>query len=78
MSVHLPSLWTLASCALLSDERDAHPSVRAQTAVVRSLADALGQLAPSSEAAGGIYEQLVEELARLGSLVQGHRGEGAS
>ncbi|HZU85366.1 MAG TPA: hypothetical protein VE987_20685 [Polyangiaceae bacterium] len=73
MSAHLPSLWTLASSALLSDEPHSHPSVRAQTAVVRSLADALGHLGPTSDAAASLCEQLVEELARLGSLIQGGR-----
>jgi hypothetical protein len=70
MSAHLPSLWTLASSALLSDEPHAHPSVRAQSAIVRTLADALGQHGSSSEAGVAICEQLVEELARLGSLVR--------
>jgi hypothetical protein len=73
MSVHRSSLWTLASSALLSDEPHAPPAVRAQTAVVRTLADALGQLAPSSDAAVAICEQLVDELARLGSLIEGNR-----
>ena len=81
MSAHspstLPSVWTLASSALLSDQPDASPSVRAQTAVVRTLADALGQLAPSSDAAAAVCEQLVEELARLGSLIRGSSGDAA-
>jgi hypothetical protein len=69
MSAHLTSLWMLASSALLADEPDAPPSVRAQTAVVRTLADTLGHLSPSSEAAASICEQLVDELARLGTLI---------
>jgi hypothetical protein len=78
MSGHLPTLWTLASCALLSDEPDAAPSVRAQTAVVRTLADALGRLAPSSQAAETVCEQLVEELTRLGSLIGQGRDDAAA
>ena len=53
-----------------SDELHAPPSVRAQTAVVRSLANALEQVAPSSEAAIALREQLAEELARLGYRMQ--------
>lgn len=71
MSAHLASLWMLASSALLADEPNAPPSVRAQTAIVRTLADTLGHLSPSSEAAASICEQLVDELARLGTLMAG-------
>ena len=78
MSAHLPALWTLASSALIADEPGASPSVRAQTAVVRTLADALGQLAPSSAAAESICEQLVEELTRLGSLIRETGGDSAA
>lgn len=42
------------------------PSVRAQTAIVRALADALERHIASGEAAESLREQLVEELARLG------------
>lgn len=66
MSAHLPSLWTLG----FFDEHAAPPSVRAQRAVVRTVADALDQVAPSSEAAAGLREQLAEELARLGSRIE--------
>lgn len=41
-------------------------SVRAQTAIVRALADALRYHAARGEAAISLREQLVEELARLG------------
>jgi hypothetical protein len=37
---------------------------------VRSLADALEQLAPSSDSALSIRQQLAEELARLGYCIQ--------
>jgi hypothetical protein len=66
MPGHLPLPWLLGSC----DDPLAPPSVRAQTAVVRSLADALEQLAPSSESAVSLRQQLAEELARLGYCIQ--------
>lgn len=66
MSAHLPLPWALGSF----DDPHAPPSVRAQTAVVRSLADALEQLAPSSDSALSIRQQLAEELARLGYCIQ--------
>jgi hypothetical protein len=66
MTAHLPLPWTLGS----SDDLHASPSVRAQTAVVRSLADALEQLAPTSDSAVSLREQLAEELARLGYCIQ--------
>jgi hypothetical protein len=70
MSAHLPSLWTLDSLELLADEFPSPPAVRAQTAVVRSLTDAIEQFAPSSDIAVALREQLVEELARLGSRIK--------
>jgi hypothetical protein len=66
MPARLPLPWNLDP----SDELHATPSVRAQTAVVRSLANALEQVAPSSAAATALREQLAEELARLGYRVQ--------
>ncbi|MGA7119310.1 MAG: hypothetical protein WBY94_04390 [Polyangiaceae bacterium] len=66
MTAHLPLPWMLGS----SDDAHASPSVRAQTAVVRSLADALEQLAPSSDSAASLRQQLAEELARLGYCIQ--------
>jgi hypothetical protein len=65
MSTHLPSLWTLGFF-----EEPAPHSVRAQRAVVRTLADALDQVAPSSDAAVALRAQLAEELARLGSRIE--------
>lgn len=41
-------------------------SVRAQTAVVRALADALKHHTARGDAAESLREQLIEELARLG------------
>jgi hypothetical protein len=41
------------------------PSVRAQSAVVRSLRDAIEYLAARGDSADGLREQLVEELERL-------------
>jgi hypothetical protein len=66
MTAHLPLPWMLGS----SDDPNAPPSVRAQTAVVRSLADALEQMAPSSDSAVSLRQQLAEELARLGYCIQ--------
>jgi hypothetical protein len=68
MMSELPALWV--SSQGLSDEPEAPASVRAQTAIVRSLADALEQLSPLSDAAIDIREQLQEELARLGSRIE--------
>jgi hypothetical protein len=42
------------------------PSVRAQAAIVRALADALEHHIASGDAADSLRDQLVEELARLG------------
>jgi hypothetical protein len=64
MTAHLPLPWMLGS----SEDMNASPSVRAQTAVVRSVADALQQAAPSSDTAVSLRQQLAEELARLGCI----------
>jgi hypothetical protein len=69
MSAHSPLLWTFHTFALLSDEPDAPPSVRAQTAVVRTLADALERASPASPMAQALRDQLAEELRRLGSFI---------
>ncbi len=42
-------------------------SVRAQSAIVRTLADAIAHHEASGDAADGLREQLVEEMDRLGS-----------
>jgi hypothetical protein len=42
-------------------------SVRAQSAIVRTLADAIAHHEASGDAAEGLREQLVEEMDRLGS-----------
>jgi hypothetical protein len=47
-----------------SDERRTS-SVRAQTAIVRTLADALRHHTASGEAAQSLRQQLVEEVSRL-------------
>ena len=47
-----------------SDERRSS-SVRAQTAIVRTLADALRHHTASGEAAQSLRQQLVEEVSRL-------------
>jgi hypothetical protein len=46
---------------------DAAPpsSVRAQSAIVRSLEDAIEHLAARGDSAEGLHEQLIEELERL-------------
>lgn len=76
MMSELHSQW--ASPQGLADEPGAAPaSVRAQTAIVRSLADALEQLPPSSDAAIDIREQLQEELVRLGSRIEEAAQHGA-
>jgi hypothetical protein len=54
----------------IHDERRALASVRAQSAVVRTLADALEQLALPGDESLGLREQLAEELARLGSCIE--------
>jgi hypothetical protein len=49
-----------------SDDEQPVSSVRAQTAVVRTLADALKHHTASGEAADSLRKQLMEELSRLG------------
>jgi hypothetical protein len=68
MSPHSTAKW--ASSEGLADEPQAPPSVRAQTAVVRTLADALKHLSPTSDIALALQEQLQEELARLGLRIE--------
>jgi hypothetical protein len=70
MSARLPMPWTLGSFEGSPEDTEGPASVRAQTAVVRTLADTLEQLAPSSDAAVAIRQQLAEELARLGYRIQ--------
>lgn len=41
------------------------PSVRAQSAVVRSLVDAIEHLTATGDSAEGLREQLMEEIHRL-------------
>jgi hypothetical protein len=60
--LHLPD----ESFELTDDEVLAPPSVRAQSAVVRTLTDALEQHGLSSETRGSLRAQLAEELDRLG------------
>ena len=52
--------------AARSDEEPPVSSVRAQTAIVRTLADALKHHTASGETADGLRKQLMEELSRLG------------
>jgi hypothetical protein len=54
----------------IHDERRASATVRAQSAVVRTLADALKQLALPGDESLGLRQQLAEELARLGSCIE--------
>jgi hypothetical protein len=54
------------SFELTDGEVLAPPSVRAQSAVVRTLTDALEQHGLSSETLGSLRAQLAEELDRLG------------
>ena len=46
-------------------EEEPVSSVRAQSAVIRTLVDAIERLNARGDAAEGLREQLVEELARL-------------
>ncbi|MGA2447237.1 MAG: hypothetical protein ABTD50_01020 [Polyangiaceae bacterium] len=69
MSGTFRSLWELETSAF-SEVRNSDPAVRTQTAIVRSLVDALEHAAPSSEAATGLRWQLLEELARLSDRIQ--------
>jgi len=70
MSARFPMPWMLGSFEGSAEDTEGPASVRAQTAVVRTLADTLEQLAPSSDAAVAIRQQLAEELARLGYRIQ--------
>lgn len=58
-------MWTVHTSPLLSERPHAPASVRAQTALVRTLADALERAAPASPLAHALREQLDEELRRL-------------
>jgi hypothetical protein len=49
-----------------SDDEPPISSVRAQTAIVRTLADALKHHTASGEAGDSLRKQLMEELSRLG------------
>jgi hypothetical protein len=62
-------MWTVHTSPLLSDRPQAPPSVRAQTALVRTLADALERATPASPMAHALREQLAEELRRLSSNI---------
>jgi hypothetical protein len=57
---------SVRSFEVAADEVRAPPSVRAQSAVVRTLADALKQQGLSGDTVKSLNEQLAEELARLG------------
>ena len=52
------------------DEPHAPASVRAQSAVVRTLADALEHLGLPLDVEVALREQLAEEVARLGSCIE--------
>lgn len=54
---------TVTSRATVTDDEPS--SVRAQSAVVRSLADALEHLAARGGSTDGLREQFAEELSRL-------------
>jgi hypothetical protein len=70
MSARLVSQWMLGSSELPPEEFQAPPSVRAQSAVVRTLAHALQQLSPTSDVAAALRQQLAEELGRLGTRIE--------
>ncbi|MDP9000085.1 MAG: hypothetical protein M3O46_08240 [Myxococcota bacterium] len=70
MSARRLSVWTLRTSELLAHAPHEPPSVRAQTAIVLTVADALERQPPSSGQAAALREQLVEELARLGSRIE--------
>lgn len=63
------SLWSLP---LGADDEPASsaPSVRTQTAVVLTLADAIEHVDTSSAAAADLRWQLLEELSRLSSCIR--------
>jgi hypothetical protein len=69
MSASFRSLWELETSEFV-EARHSDPAVRTQTAIVRSLVDALEHAAPRSEAATGLRWQLLEELARLSDRIQ--------
>jgi hypothetical protein len=54
----------------LHDDPRGPASVRAQSAVVRTLADALDHLGLPLDVEVGLREQLAEEVARLGSCIE--------
>jgi hypothetical protein len=62
-------MWELET-SVFTETRDSDPAVRTQTAIVRSLVDALEHAAPKSEDATGLRWQLLEELARLSDRIQ--------
>ncbi len=70
MSERRGSHRIVGSSGAVEDEPHAPASVRAQSAIVRTLADALEQLALPGDLALGLREQLAEELARLGSCIE--------
>jgi hypothetical protein len=55
-------LFRLSDDAPSSEEA---PSVRAQSAVVRSLVDAIEHITAAGGSAEGLHEQLLEEIHRL-------------
>ncbi len=65
MSEAIASVGSHGSAALPSDELDMSPAVRAQSAVVRTLADATARVGLSSETAAALRAQLAEETTRL-------------
>jgi hypothetical protein len=69
MSANFHALWELETSGF-TEKRDSDPAVRTQTAIVRSLVDALEHAVPTSEAATGLRWQLLEELARLSDQIQ--------
>ena len=69
MSASFRSLWELET-STFSEARSSDPAVRTQTAIVRTLVDALEHAAPRSEVATGLRWQLLEELARLSDRIQ--------
>src|SRR5579883_1447496 len=70
MSETIGSAGSYGPAVLSSNEADTHPAVRAQTAVVRSLADATAQVGLSSETAAALQAQLAEEMTRLQRCIE--------
>jgi hypothetical protein len=64
MSERLAPRRPVNSTKLAADERQP-PSVRAQSAIVRTLADALEQLPLSADNSDALRAQLAEEVSRL-------------